>query len=106
MLISLVFMLAIDMLIKVNLVGFIPETVRGQLGITSVGVAEFFALLYIAYEAVSVFKNMALCGLPVKKVWETVRGFLGKYTDELPDTDELDGNDTAGNAEERGLPEK
>lgn len=106
MLISLVFMLAIDMLIKVNLVGFIPEAVRGQLGITSVGVAEFFALLYIAYEAVSVFKNMALCGLPVKKVWETVRGFLGKYTDELPDTDELDGNDTAGNAEERGLPEK
>lgn len=99
MLISLVFMLAIDMLIKVNLIGFIPETVRNQLGLTSVGVAEFFALLYIAYEVVSIFKNMALCGLPVKKVWATVRTFLGKYTDELPDTDELDGNSTTGSVE-------
>lgn len=99
MLISLVFMLAIDMLIKVNLIGFIPETARNQLGLTSVGVAEFFALLYIAYEVVSIFKNMALCGLPVKKVWATVRAFLEKYTDELPDTDELDGNSTTGSVE-------
>lgn len=99
MLISLVFMLAIDMLIKVNLIGFIPETVRSQLGLKSVGAAEFFALLYIAYEVVSIFKNMALCGLPVKKVWATVRAFLVKYTDELPDTDELDGNSTTGSVE-------
>lgn len=95
MLISLVFMLAIDVLIKVNLIGFIPETVRTYLGLSSVGVAEFFSLLYIAYEITSIFKNMALCGLPVKKVWEKVRAFLTKYTDELPDADELEG-DTAG----------
>lgn len=99
MLISLVFMLAFDMLIKVNLIGFIPEAALNQLGLTSVGVAEFFALLYMAYEVVSIFKNMALCGLPVKKVWEAVRAFLVKYTDELPDTDELDGNSTTGSVE-------
>ena len=99
MLISLVFMLAFDMLIKVNLIGFIPEAARNQLGLTSVGVAEFFALLYMAYEVVSIFKNMALCGLPVKKVWAAVRAFLVKYTDELPDTDELDGNSTTGSVE-------
>ena len=106
MLISLVFMLAADMLIKVNLIGFIPEAVRSQLGITSVGVAEFFALLYIAYEVVSIFKNMALCGLPVKKVWWKVREFLGKYTDELPDTDNLPGNSTTGGMEEYRQQEK
>jgi len=99
MLISLVFMLAVDMLVKVNLIGFIPEAVRNQLGLTSVGVADFFALLYIAYEVVSIFKNMALCGLPVRKVWEKIREFLGKYTDELPDTDGLDGNSTTGSVE-------
>ncbi len=82
---------AIDVLIKINLIGFIPEQARTYLGLDTVGVAEFFALLYIAYEVVSIFKNMALCGLPVKKVWEKVREFLAKYTDELPDTDELDG---------------
>ena len=97
MLISLVFMLAVDMLIKINLIGFIPETARGYLGLKTVG--EFFSLLYIAYEITSIFKNMALCGLPVKKVWASVRGFLSKYTDELPDTDELDGDSTTGSVE-------
>lgn len=106
MLISLVFMLAVDMLVRVNLIGFIPEAARDRLGLTSVGVAEFFALLYIAYEIVSIFKNMALCGLPVKKVWAAVRAFLGKYTDELPDTDELDGNSTTGSVEEYRQQEK
>ncbi|MCB6471743.1 phage holin family protein [[Clostridium] symbiosum] len=106
MLISLVFMLAIDVLIKINLIGFIPEQARTYLGLDTVGVAEFFALLYIAYEVVSIFKNMALCGLPVKKVWEKVREFLAKYTDELPDTDELDGDSTTGNVEERRTQER
>lgn len=99
MVISLVFMLAIDMMIKINLIGFIPEAARGYLGFKTVGVTEFFSLLYIAYEITSIFKNMALCGLPVKKVWACVRGFLSKYTDELPDTDELDGNSTTGSVE-------
>lgn len=99
MLVSLVFMLLVDCIIKVNLIGFIPEEVRAYTGITAAGVAEFFSLLYIAYEITSIFKNMALCGLPVKKVWEKVRAFLSKYTDELPDTDELEalpGNSTTG----------
>ncbi|MCM1218151.1 MAG: phage holin family protein [Lachnospiraceae bacterium] len=95
MLISLVFMLAVDMLIRVDLIGFIPEAARDRLGLESVGVAEFFATLYIAYEVVSIFKNMALCGLPVKRVWAKVRDLLGRYTDELPDADGLDGDSTA-----------
>lgn len=106
MLISLVFMLAIDVLIKINLIGFIPEQARTYLGLDTVGVTEFFALLYIAYEVVSIFKNMALCGLPVKKVWEKVREFLAKYTDELPDTDELDGDSTTGGVEEHRTQER
>lgn len=101
MLISLVFMLAIDQLIKVNLIGFIPEAVRTQLGLNTVGVAEFFALLYIAYEVVSILKNMALCGLPVKKVWEKIREFLSNYTEELPDTEELGGDSTTGSVEDK-----
>jgi len=106
MLISLVLMLAIDMLIKVNLIGFIPEAARNHLGLSSVGVAEFFAILYIAYEAVSIFKNMALCGLPVKKVWAAVRTFLSRYTDELPDADELEGDSTTGSVERHRVQER
>lgn len=84
MIFSLFFMLLIDKVIQVNLIAFIPETVRGYIGLTTVGVAEFFALLYIAYEVVSILKNMTLCGLPVQKVWNKVRELLGKYTDEMP----------------------
>lgn len=99
MLISLVFMLAIDVLVKINLIAFIPENVRTYLGLTTVGVAEFFSLLYIAYEVVSILKNMTLCGLPIKGIWQKVRAFLTKYTDELPDTDELDGNSNTGSVD-------
>lgn len=92
MVVSLVFLAAIDLLINVNLIGFIPEEVRSYFpeSISVIGLAEFFGMLYLCYEAVSVLKNMALCGLPVKKLWETVRNFLGKYTEELPDSTEQD----------------
>lgn len=85
---------------------YVEGQARTYLGLDTVGVAEFFALLYIAYEVVSIFKNMALCGLPVKKVWEKVREFLAKYTDELPDTDELDGDSTTGSVEEHRTQER
>ena len=84
MIISLVFMVVADAVIKINLIGFIPAEVRSLLGIETIGVAEFFALLYIAYEVISIIKNMALCGLPVKSIWVKARAWLGKYTDELP----------------------
>ena len=92
MLISLVFLAVIDRLVHINLIGFIPEEARAYFpqSISTIGLAEFFGLLYLCYEVVSILKNMALCGLPVKKLWEAVRKFLGKYTEELPDTEEQD----------------
>ena len=89
MLLSLTFLVIVDAVIQINLIGFIPAEVRTALGLETVGVAEFFSILYLAYEIVSILKNMVLCGLPVKSVWNTVRKFLGKYTTELPDEDEI-----------------
>ena len=82
MLISLV--LLVDSIIRLNLIGFIPAGARTYLPGQTVGTMEFFALLYIAYEIVSILKNMSLCGLPVKKVWRKVKKALSKYTNELP----------------------
>ena len=84
MIVSLMFMSIVDMILNINLIGFVPEEIRTFLGIEVLGLAGFFALLYIAYEVISTLKNMALCGLPVKKVWLKVKELLGKYTDELP----------------------
>ncbi|MGL6219242.1 MAG: phage holin family protein [Lacrimispora sphenoides] len=85
MLASIAFLLVLDQIMHFNLIGFIPEAVRGYLPVSSIGAAEFFGLLYIAYEMVSILKNMTLCGLPVKRLWEVIKKFLSQYTDELPD---------------------
>ena len=94
MLTSLVFLAVVDMLVHINLIGFIPEEVRCSAfwpqSISVIGLAEFFGILYLCYEVVSILKNMTLCGLPVKKLWDFTRKFLGKYTKELPDIEEQD----------------
>lgn len=84
MLASLTFLAFVDTLVSINLIGFIPEEARNYLPLSEIGLAEFFGLLYLCYEVVSILKNMVLCGLPVKKLWDAVRKFLGKYTEELP----------------------
>lgn len=90
MIVSLCGLVIVDYLVKVNLISFVPDTFRTYIGVDSIGTAEFFGLLYICYEIVSILKNMYLCGLPVKKVWITVKKFLSNYTDELPDNEEIE----------------
>lgn len=87
---AILFFVFVDYIVRINLIGFIPQEIREYLKVQSIGMTEFFALLFIAYEAVSIIKNMVLCGLPVKKVWLYLKTFLSKYTDELPDSDELE----------------
>lgn len=89
MICSIVFLAGIDTLVGWNLIGFVPKEIRMHLPTTlaTIGLAEFFGLLYLAYECVSILKNMTLCGLPVKWLWQNVRQFLLKYTDELPDNE-------------------
>lgn len=90
MLVSLVGLQIADFITGFNLIGFIPQEIRAYLPLEVIGLAEFFGLIYCSYEVVSVLKNMALCGLPVKKLWEVVQKFLGKYTKELPCMDDMD----------------
>ncbi len=96
MIISIMLLVVVDYITNFNMIGFLPDEVRQYIG-NSIGISGFFAILYIAYEVVSILKNMALCGLPVKKLWLYVKTFLSKYTDELPDDDEL--------AEDKAVPE-
>lgn len=110
MIVSIVLLGIVDALIHINLIGFLPGEIKvwmsANMGIGSIGIAEFFGVLYLIYEVVSILKNMALCGLPVKGVWLKVRNVLQKYTDELPDTDELEGNCTTGSVERHRQQEK
>lgn len=94
MIVSIVFLGVVDVIIHINLIGFLPQEVKDwmsvSMGIDAIGIAAFFGILYLIYEIVSILKNMALCGLPVKGIWMKVKNILQKYTDELPDADELE----------------
>lgn len=94
MLVCLLALVIVDRIAAVNLIGFIPEQVREYMAVDRIGAMEFFAILFVAYEIISILKNMYLCGLPVKKIWQTVKAFLQKYTDELPADEETEGPET------------
>lgn len=92
MMACITFTALLDAMCHFNLIVLFDQEIVGYLskiGIVHVGFAEFFGLLFVAYECVSILKNMYLCGLPVKWVWARVYNFLYKYTDELPDTEEI-----------------
>lgn len=79
---------AMDMILRVNLLNWLPVNAQNSLdamGIVKVGATELFALLFILYEATSVLKNMLLCGLPVPAgIREKLAAWLDSMTDETP----------------------
>lgn len=93
MLISLICMVYLDLIVSLNLIGFIPEAIRSYLPADKIGIMEFFAIIYIIYEVISVLKNMSLSGLPVEKIWQAVSGFLRNTTSEIAETPDEDGDE-------------
>ncbi|MCM1204861.1 MAG: phage holin family protein [Bacteroidales bacterium] len=100
MVLCIVFCAIMDIIIRINLVSLLPDTgtewLESNAHISHIGIAEFFGILFIAYEVVSILKNMTLCGLPTKKVYEYIRKWLERYTDELPDNDEVKEMESGG----------
>ena len=77
---------AIDMMMHVDVLGWLPAEARNVMdscGVVKMGVTELFALLFILYEATSVLKNMLLCGLPVPAgLREKLGAWLSTMTEE------------------------
>ena len=86
MLLSVCFLMATDVIMHINVLSMVPEEYVQLLGIDKMGICEFFSLLFILYEAVSILKNMTLCGLPVPtRIKNFIQKFLEDMTEELPD---------------------
>lgn len=84
------FLAGLDMCIKINLAFMLPQEWLTYLGTDQIGLCEFFSILFILYEAVSILKNMLLCGLPIPKKLKTIlEKMLNTMTDELPDMEEV-----------------
>ena len=84
------FLAALDMCVTFNLAFMLPADWLKVMGVDKIGLCEFFCILFILYEAVSILKNMLLCGLPVPtKLKNWIENFLNIMTDELPDSEDM-----------------
>lgn len=88
MLISIIFLVAIDSIIHIDLIGFIPDAVKEILNFGQVGLADLFNLLFIIFEILSIFKNMILCKLPIpKKLQQLFENIMKEFTGEIKENE-------------------
>lgn len=88
MLIAVIFLMIIDSIINLDLIGFIPETVKEIMNFKTVGIADLFMVLFIVFEILSIFKNMILCKLPIpKKLQEVLENAMKEFTGEIKQND-------------------
>lgn len=84
MLITILFLCVIDKIVKINLIGFIPEDVRNFLHFGEVGINQLFSVLFIVFEILSIFKNMILCKLPIpRKLQSYLEKVMKEFTSEI-----------------------
>lgn len=84
MLVVIVFLTIIDTIIHLDLIGFIPETIKETLKLGKVGISSLFNILFIIFEILSIFKNMILCKLPIpKKLQEFLENAIKEMTGEI-----------------------
>lgn len=89
MLIVIVFLTIIDTIIHLDLIGFIPETIKETLKLGKVGISSLFNILFIIFEILSIFKNMILCKLPIpKKLQEFLENAMKEMTGEIKEKGE------------------
>lgn len=84
MVISVVFFLVIDHIGKIDLIGFLPATIKELLHIEKIGIGSLFNILFILFEILSIFKNMIKCKLPIpKKLQKWLEKIFKEFTTEL-----------------------
>ena len=84
MLIVVVFLTIIDAIIHLDLIGFIPETIKETLKLGHVGISSLFNILFIIFEILSIFKNMIMCKLPIpKKLQVFLENVMKEFTGEI-----------------------
>lgn len=89
MMISVIFFIIIDLIMNINLIGFIPEEVRKAINIEFFGISSMFMWLFIIYESLSILKNMIKCKLPIPKRFQKFLEKIFKtYTQELEERKE------------------
>ena len=84
MIITICVCILVDIIISIDLIGFIPDKIKEVLGLSKIGISILFNILYIVFEILSIFKNMYKCKLPLpKKLKVFLEKMLKEFTSEL-----------------------
>lgn len=84
MLLAIILLTLIDNIVKIDLIGFLPEEVKNFLTIGRVGISDLFSIIFIVFEILSIFKNMILCKLPIpKKLQVKLEKIMKEFTSEI-----------------------
>lgn len=84
MLITVIFLSFLDLIVNVNLIAFLPETIKTAFNLEKIGITNLFTFLYIIFEILSVFKNAILCKLPIPiKLQKTLERIMKEFTEEI-----------------------
>lgn len=88
MLACLVFLVCLDFLLRIDLIGWLPEGILDifkLIQINKIGISNVFSLLFIIFELLSILKNWSLLGLPMfKSVNDWIEHSLETFIEELP----------------------
>ena len=91
MLIAILFLCLIDLIVKINLIGFIPDDIRTFFNFKEIGINQLFSILFIVFEILSIFKNMILCKLPIpKKLQIKLEKILKEFTSEMEEKEKIE----------------
>lgn len=84
MLVTIIFLLLIDSIINIDLIGFLPDDLKNILNLDKIGISELFNILFIIFEILSVFKNAILCKLPIpRKLQNYLEKIMKEFTSEI-----------------------
>ena len=100
MLLCVLSLMFVDIIVHIDMAFFVPEQYLQVIGIEKLGLCEFFALLFILYECVSILKNLSLIEVPIPgRLKNLIEKFLNEMTEEMDAVgtqkiDKKDGEDT------------
>lgn len=86
MLFTIATCMVLDYIVEIDLIGFIPSTLKDYLHVGRIGTADLFAFLYCIFEVLSIFKNMMKIGIPLPiKLKKFLEKLLNEFTNEMGD---------------------
>lgn len=81
--------IVLDYIVEIDLIAFIPQSIKESINVGRIGTSDLFAFLYCIFEILSIFKNMMKIGIPLPvKLKNFLEKLLKEFTSEIKEGEE------------------